>query len=153
MVDCLCLPPEQAGRRALKIASEGQLRSWQHAHRQSGIIRTGGVNVSPYEVETVLSKWKRVELAQVVGVVHPTLGEEIVALIVQREGDPVTSEDVLNHLRGSLAAYKVPRRVLFVSAEDFEMTGTEKVRAEGARQLAERILADEGQIDGARVAG
>jgi hypothetical protein len=39
-----------------------------------------------------------------------------------------------------LAAYKVPRRVLFVSAEDLAMTGTEKVRAVGARQLAERIL-------------
>ena len=108
--------------------------------RQSGIIRTGGVNVSPYEVETALSRWKRVELAQVVGVPHPTLGEEIVALIVLRENDPVTSDDVLHHLRSTLAAYKVPRRVLFVSAEDLAMTGTEKVRAVGARQLAERIL-------------
>jgi len=34
----------------------------------------------------------------------------------------------------------VPRRVLFVSVEDFSMTGTDKVRAEGARQLAERLL-------------
>jgi hypothetical protein len=39
-----------------------------------------------------------------------------------------------------LAAYKVPRRVLFVSVSDFQMTGTDKVRAEGARQLAERLL-------------
>jgi fatty-acyl-CoA synthase len=108
--------------------------------RQSGVIRTGGANVSPYEVETVLSSWKRVQLAQVVGIAHPTLGEEIVALVVRRDDDPVTAEDVLGHLRGSLAAYKVPRRVLFVSVEDFEMTGTDKVRAEGARQLAERLL-------------
>jgi len=109
--------------------------------RQSGIIRTGGVNVSPYEVETALSRWKRVELAQVVGVPHPTLGEEIVALVVPRENDPISADDVLDHLRSTLAAYKVPRHVFFVSAEDFAMTGTEKVRAHGARQLAERMLA------------
>jgi acyl-CoA synthetase (AMP-forming)/AMP-acid ligase II len=108
--------------------------------RQSGTIRTGGVNVSPYEVETALSSWKRIQLAQVVGIAHPTLGEEIVALVVAREDDPVTAEDVLGHLRASLAAYKVPRRVLFVSVSDFQMTGTDKVRAEGARQLAERLL-------------
>jgi fatty-acyl-CoA synthase len=108
--------------------------------RQSGVIRTGGANVSPYEVETVLSSWKRVQLAQVVGIAHPTLGEEIVALVLRRKNAFPTSEAFLPHLRGSLAAYKVPRRVLFVSVEDFEMTGTDKVRAEGARQLAERLL-------------
>jgi len=117
---------------------ESGLLHWEG--RQSGIIRTGGVNVSSYELETVLSSWKRVQLAQVVGIAHPTLGEEIVALVVPRQDDPVTADDVLAHLRASLAAYKVPRRVLFVSVEDFQMTGTDKVRAEGARQLAERLL-------------
>jgi fatty-acyl-CoA synthase len=110
--------------------------------RQSGIIRTGGVNVSPYEVETALSSWQRVQLAQVVGLAHPTLGEEIVALIVPRDDDPVTAEDVLEHLRATLAAYKVPRRVLFVSVSDFQLTGTDKVRAEAARLLAERLLTE-----------
>jgi acyl-CoA synthetase (AMP-forming)/AMP-acid ligase II len=117
----------------------GGLLHWEG--RQSGIIRTGGVNVSPYEVETALTRWKRVELAQVVGVPHPTLGEEIVAFIVARQSDPVTAEDVLHHLRSTLAAYKVPRHVLFVSADDLAMTGTEKVRAAAARLLAQRILA------------
>jgi acyl-CoA synthetase (AMP-forming)/AMP-acid ligase II len=117
---------------------ENGLLHWEG--RQTGIIRTGGVNVSSYEVETALSTWKRIELAQVVGVAHPTLGEEIVALVVARNEDPVTAEDVLAHLRATLAAYKVPRHVLFVSIEDFQMTGTDKVRAEGARQLAERLL-------------
>jgi acyl-CoA synthetase (AMP-forming)/AMP-acid ligase II len=109
--------------------------------RQSGVIRSGGVNVSPYEVETALSRWKRIELVQVVGVPHATLGEEIVALIVRRDSDPVTTDEVLAHLRATLAAYKVPRHVLFVSAADLAMTGTDKVRAEGARRLAERLLA------------
>jgi fatty-acyl-CoA synthase len=108
--------------------------------RQSGVIRSGGVNVSPYEVETALSRWKRIELVQVVGVPHATLGEEIVALIVRRASDPVTTDEVLEHLRATLAAYKVPRHVLFVSAADFAMTGTDKVRAEAARRLAQRLL-------------
>src|SRR6185312_12137037 len=110
--------------------------------------RTGGVNVSPYEVELVLSSWQRVQLAQVVGIAHPTLGEEIVALVVARPDDPVTANDVLAHLRASLAAYKVPRHVLFVSVEDFEMTGTDKVRADGARALAARLLGTEPEAAG-----
>jgi fatty-acyl-CoA synthase len=113
--------------------------------RQSGVIRSGGVNVSPYEVETALSRWKRIELVQVVGVPHPTLGEEIVALIVRRATDPVSADEVLEHLRATVAAYKVPHHVVFVSAADFAMTGTDKVRAEGARRLAERLLATEGE--------
>ena len=115
--------------------------------RQTGIIRTGGVNVSSYEVEIALSTWQRVELAQVVGVAHPTLGQEIVALVVPREEDPITAEDVLAHMRSTLAAYKVPRHVLFVSVEDFQLTGTDKVRAEAARQLAERLLQSEAGPD------
>ncbi len=113
--------------------------------RQAGVIRSGGVNVSPYEVETTLSRWKRVELVHVVGVPHPTLGEEIVALVVPRDTDPVTEDEVLTHLRGALAAYKVPRHVLFVSAADFAMTGTDKVRSAGARDLAVRLLAAAGE--------
>jgi fatty-acyl-CoA synthase len=121
--------------------------------RQAGIIRTGGVNVSPYEVETALAQWKRIELAHVVGVPHPVLGEEIVALVVRRDGDPVTAEEVLRHLRATLAAYKVPRRVLFVASEDVEMTGTEKVRAAGARELATRLLAEAAPVDGSAAVG
>jgi fatty-acyl-CoA synthase len=130
---------------------EGGLLHWEG--RQAGIIRTGGVNVSPYEVETALSRWKRIELAHVVGVPHPVLGEEIVALVVRRDGDPVTAEEVLRHLRATLAAYKVPRRVLFVSPEDVEMTGTEKVRAEGARELATRLLAEAERVDDSAAVG
>lgn len=120
--------------------------------RQSGIIRTGGVNVSSYEVETALSAWRRVELAQVVGVAHPTLGQEVVAMVVPRDDDPITTEDVLAHMRSTLAAYKVPRHVLFVSVEDFQLTGTDKVRAEAARQLAERLLQAGGSTDAAGTA-
>jgi fatty-acyl-CoA synthase len=117
-------------------------RSFLHWEgRQSGVIRSGGVNVSSYEVETALSHWKRIELVHVVGVPHPTLGEEIVALIVRRDTDLVSADEVLDHLRATVAAYKVPHHVLFVSAADFAMTGTDKVRAEGAR----RMLATEGE--------
>src|SRR6266566_8324034 len=50
VVDCLCLPPEHAGLHARNIASEGQLRSRQHTHRQSGIIRRGEATCSGAEV-------------------------------------------------------------------------------------------------------
>ena len=128
------------------------LLHWE-GRQTGGVIRTGGVNVSSYEVETALSRWKRVELAQVVGVAHPTLGEEIVALVVPRHEDPVTAEDVLAHLRSTLAAYKVPRHVLFVSVEDFQMTGTDKVRAEGARRLATQLLHSGARTDAAGKGG
>ena len=110
--------------------------------RMSGLIKTAGANVSPVEVETKVHELELVATGAVVGVPHPTLGEAVVLCGVPREGVRLSATDVIDRLRGSLSSYKVPRRVLFFSHQDFVRTANEKVRlAEIRRLAAERIVA------------
>jgi acyl-CoA synthetase (AMP-forming)/AMP-acid ligase II len=112
--------------------------------RMSGLIKTAGANVSPVEVENKVAALGLLGTAAVVGVPHPTLGETVVLCGVPREGVDPTPADVIASLRGSLASYKVPRRVLLFSHGDFVRTDNEKVRlAELRRLAAARIVASD----------
>lgn len=116
-------------------------RGFLHWHgRLSGLIKTSGANVSPVEVEGALLAWGRVKAAAVVGVPHPTLGEAVVACAIRRVDDAVTEDDVRTCLRSQLAAYKVPRRVLFFTDGEIEFTGSQKVKVHELRELARRRL-------------
>jgi fatty-acyl-CoA synthase len=120
-----------------------------HWHgRLSGLIKTAGANVSPAEVEAAVASWGRLRVGSVVGVPHPRFGEAVVLCAV-RSLDPVAAEDITGHLRGVLASYKVPRRVLFFDNEELTYTGSQKVRLEDLRSLAARRVA-EGDDDWAR---
>lgn len=78
-------------------------------------INRGGEKISPREVETVLTSGAGVVESVVIGVPHPSLGQEIVAL-VQREPESNVSEQALKSLaRKKLASFKVPRQLIFVS--------------------------------------
>ena len=113
-----------------------------HWHgRLSGLIKTAGANVSPAEVEAAVASWGRLKLGSAVGVPHPRFGEAVVLCAV-RSLDPVSAEDISGHLRGVLASYKVPRRVLFFDNEELTFTGSQKVRLEDLRSLAARRLAE-----------
>jgi fatty-acyl-CoA synthase len=112
--------------------------------RMSGLIKTAGANVSPVEVENKVAALGLLGTAAVVGVPHPTLGETVVLCGVPREGVDPTPADVIASLRGSLASYKVPRRVLLFSHGDFVRTDNEKVRLTELRRLAaDRIVASD----------
>lgn len=78
------------------------------------IIITGGFNVYPSEVETVIRTHAGVLDVAVVGLPHQDGGEEVVAVVVLVEGVPVLPEDLRAHSRERLTPYKVPRRVVFV---------------------------------------
>ncbi|MGH2980420.1 MAG: long-chain-fatty-acid--CoA ligase [Solirubrobacterales bacterium] len=79
--------------------------------RKKEMIIRGGYNVYPREVEEVLYEHPDVVEAAVVGFPEPTLGEEIGAAVVLRPGSDATPEDLQEHVRSQLAAYKYPRRV------------------------------------------
>ena len=112
--------------------------------RMSGLIKTAGANVSPVEVENKVADLGLLGTVAVVGVPHPTLGEAVVLCGVPREGVDPSPADVITSLRGSLASYKVPRRVLLFSHGDFVRTDNEKVRlAEIRRLAAARIVASD----------
>ncbi|QIY76096.1 long-chain fatty acid--CoA ligase [Streptomyces sp. RLB1-33] len=83
--------------------------------RKKDLIIRGGYNVYPREVEEVLYEHPAVAEAAVVGVPHPVHGEEIAAVITVRPGAHVTAQEIREHVKDRLAAYKYPRIVSFTA--------------------------------------
>jgi fatty-acyl-CoA synthase len=111
---------------------------WQG--RLTDIIKTGGANVSPLEVDESLVAYPGVKVARTVGVPHETLGEVVVACVVPHEGADLEAEKIRAYLRERLASYKVPRHVLFLDEEDIELTGSAKIKTSDLRELAAKRL-------------
>ena len=108
--------------------------------RLTDIIKTGGANVSPREIDEVLASHPSVKLTSTVGVAHETLGEIVVSCIVPHEGAVIEEAAIRDYAKERLASYKVPRRVLFLREDELAMTGSDKVKADALRKLAvERI--------------
>ncbi|HLH64751.1 MAG TPA: long-chain fatty acid--CoA ligase [Solirubrobacteraceae bacterium] len=82
--------------------------------RKKDMIIRGGYNVYPREIEEVLHEHPAVREAAVVGIPDPELGEEVGAAVVLEPGASVTAQELSEHVRAQLAAYKYPRRVWFV---------------------------------------
>jgi len=82
--------------------------------RAKDLIITGGLNVYPPEVELALMKHPAVAACAVIGCPDHEWGEQIVAAIILRAGEPADAESICAFCREQLAAYKVPRRVVFV---------------------------------------
>jgi O-succinylbenzoic acid--CoA ligase len=84
--------------------------------RASEMIVTGGENVMPAEVEAVLVAHPAVADAAVFGRPDPEWQEAVCALVVLGDGAEASEEDLRAHCAGSLAPFKVPKRVEFVSS-------------------------------------
>lgn len=84
--------------------------------RTKDMVIRGGFNVYPREVEEVLYEHPDVAEAAVLGMPHRTLGEEVVAIVALRPGAQTTAEQLREHVKGQLAAYKYPRHVWIVDA-------------------------------------
>jgi fatty-acyl-CoA synthase len=114
-----------------------------HWHgRLNDIIKTGGANVSPVEIDAVLAECPGVKVAATIGIPHATLGEIVVACIVRDDDTALQESAVLAYAAKRLSSYKVPRRVLFVAESDLTLTGSNKVKKGPLRDLAIRYLAE-----------
>jgi fatty-acyl-CoA synthase len=113
---------------------EGGLLHW--TGRATELIKTGGANVSPVELETVLARHPGLLAAAVVGLPDDLLGEVVVACVVPRPGSKVDEDDVRAFAREHLSSYKVPRRVLFFDKSELPTTGTDKVQHAELQALA-----------------
>jgi acyl-CoA synthetase (AMP-forming)/AMP-acid ligase II len=127
--------------------------------RLGNLIKTGGANVSPLEieraVEALVAASDDLRVCLAVGVPHPVLGEAIVMCAVRAEGaalDEAAREQQLRaKLRERLAAYKVPKRVLFFDAEDLSYTANQKIQVAALRDAAlARLQRDAVEIEGVR---
>ena len=83
--------------------------------RMTDLVISGGFNVYPTEVEHVLARHAGVSQCAVAGVPDADWGEAVTAFVV-RSTTSATAEELIRHCRASLAAYKSPKRVLFVDA-------------------------------------
>jgi fatty-acyl-CoA synthase len=122
------------------IDAEGRL--WWEG-RLNDIIKTGGANVSPIEIDEVIRTAPGVKVSQTVGVPDDLLGELVVACIVPHEGAVLAEEEIKAYAKQKLASYKVPRRVIFVAEDELKTTGSAKIKTADLRKLASERLAAE----------
>jgi fatty-acyl-CoA synthase len=107
--------------------------------RGSVCINTGGEKVFPEEVEEVLKRHPAVLDAVAVGVPDEKFGEAITAVVEPRDGAKIDESDVIAHVKGALAAYKAPKRVLVVDSIGRAPNG--KVDYRRLKELAAERLA------------
>ena len=85
--------------------------------RAKDLIITGGYNVYPREIEEAIDAIDGVEESAVIGLPHADFGEGVTAVVVAPGRPAALDEAAIQHaLRERLAAYKIPKRVLFVAA-------------------------------------
>lgn len=109
--------------------------------RLNDIIKTGGANVSPLEIDQVIRAMPGVKICQTVGVPDDLLGELVVSCIVRHHGSPLDEEQVRSAAREKLASFKVPRRVIFLEEDQIGTTGSAKIKTKDLRALAANALA------------
>lgn len=96
--------------------------------RLKEMIKSGGINISPAEIELVLMSHPSIEFAQVVGVPDTVHDEIAAAAIVLRANEVLSREEALSWCKTRLAGYKVPRLVRFVTEQEWPLTSTGKIQ-------------------------
>ncbi|HXY28251.1 MAG TPA: AMP-binding protein [Acidimicrobiales bacterium] len=133
---CYSVPGDYA-----KVDADGTI---QLLGRGSVCINSGGEKIFPEEVEEALKTHDAVHDAVVVGVPHPTYGEQIVAVIEPVDGAPAPDEaELIGHVKARLAHYKAPRHVRAVGTIGRAPNGKvdyKRHRAESVEELG--ITAD-----------
>jgi fatty-acyl-CoA synthase len=113
------------------VHSDGYI---QLKDRSKDIIISGGENISSIEVEDALYKHPAVAACAVVAKPDEKWGETPAAFIEPKPGVPApTAEDIIAHCRAHLAAYKVPRLVVFT---EIPKTSTGKIQKFALRERA-----------------
>jgi fatty-acyl-CoA synthase len=114
------------------IDDDGRLR---FRGRLKEMVKTGGINVAPLEVEDVLSTHPAVEQAYVVGLPDPRRDEVLAAVVVLKEGHDVAPETLRAHCKEMLAAFKVPQIFRILKRSELPLTATGKVQKFRLREM------------------
>ena len=92
------------------------------------MVKTGGINVAPIEVEEVLMQHPGVHLAFCTGVSDAVRDEVLAAVIVAKPGVQLTDAMLTEHCKAQLASYKLPRLYRFASEKELPLTTTGKLQ-------------------------
>lgn len=108
------------------------------AGRLKELIIRGGENISPKEIETIFFEDSQVVQCKAVGVPDAFYGEEICLCIVTDPQNPCDEAYIRSQMEGKLAAYKIPRYILFL--ESVPVTSTGKIKLQELKDIAANIL-------------
>jgi acyl-CoA synthetase (AMP-forming)/AMP-acid ligase II len=123
------------------LMATGDVGHFDHAGRlfvegrSDDMIVSGGENVFPAEIEEALTAHEKIADAAVVGIEDPDFGQRLKAFVVTRPGAKLSEDDVRDHVKRSLARYKVPRDVEFVPELPRNTTGKVLKRDLQAREV------------------
>jgi fatty-acyl-CoA synthase len=118
------------------IGADGRVR---FRGRLKEMIKTGGINVAPLEVEGVLLQHPNVKQAYVIGLPDRDKDEVVAAVVELHEAAAADTEAIVAFCRERLASYKVPTRLVFRTSEELPRTPTGKIHKPGLR---EQLAAD-----------
>src|SRR5262249_16769459 len=101
--------------------------------RAKDLIISGGYNVYPKEIELILDEMPGVTESAVIGLPHPDFGEGVCAVIIgQKDMGPGAEAEMIAECRKKLAAFKTPKRIVFVA--DLPRNAMGKVQKNVLRQ-------------------
>lgn len=121
--------------------------------RLSNMIKTGGANVSPLEIEELLVNYPDLRTSVAFGAPHPSLGQAVILCAIAIKGKTVSADQLRDWLKPRLAPYKRPKSVLMFDESDIELTGTQKIQINKLVVKAMQRLKFEGEvIDGVNYA-
>ena len=83
--------------------------------RSKDLIISGGYNVYPKEIESFIDEMDGIAESAVIGIPHPDYGEAVTAVVVPKPGTAMSEQQIIAVLKASIANFKVPKRVFFLS--------------------------------------
>jgi fatty-acyl-CoA synthase len=95
--------------------------------RKSNMIISGGENVYPSEVESLLGGHPKVKDVAVIGVADEKWGKRVHAVIIVRDGEAPSEVEILDWCKDRIAGYKRPRSISFIAEADMPRTATGKI--------------------------
>ena len=99
----------------------------EYAGREKYLVKSGGENIYPSEIEQLVLASPRVEEAVLVGKPDDTWGEIPVLIVVKRD-EALSKEDIVSCYEGKIAAYKRPKRIIFTRNDMLPRSATGKVQ-------------------------
>jgi fatty-acyl-CoA synthase len=96
--------------------------------RLKEMVKSGGINIAPIEVEETLMRHPAVRTAYVIGVPDPLLDEVLVAIVIPHDGAQPDLDELKRFCKQELAAYKVPVKIRLATDAELPLTTTGKVQ-------------------------
>ena len=106
--------------------------------RSKDVIIRGGANVSPREIEEILTREPRIREVSVIGLPDAYYGEIVCACVIAKPGEKPTTDEVQAYLKPRIASYKLPSRVVIL--DEFPLNSMGKVRKDVLQELVLRSI-------------